>query len=495
MHLLDTIKAIHTLIPHSTILSSKRSIRSFLPFIGSLAKGLFGTATMSDVNLLARHINALNKRTELLTDVLHQHGDHLSSYMSVMDNRTTNLMSGIQTNSKEIATLANSMNLSLVTLQQSMFNISKILINLTNTGNILRSNLDQFQAAVQSLVMGRVSPLLLPKQTLTHALHKVQGILTKSYPGFYLTQLHPSFYYTNRNFMFMRNHSILYLTLRFPVSSHAQPLQLFKVISLPVPVNNTLKHATKLLDLPDFVALTHKHDYYLPLSSTQLTNCQHESVITCSFNIALIPSHVQQCTIALFNNDKKQVKSLCNFRFLENHLTHDIIELSSTSVLVYQSDTLAINCHNKQNLLPGCKFCVVNLPCKCSLSTKSLYLSPRLVQCYNNTQEVSVQYPVNLALLQEYFSDKQLSSTSGDKLFSTQVQLSVPNFSLYSHSISNTLAADQQMHLNLKKMTAAVRNDSKIFKTLSEPLLDGIISIQSEWPDLNAIFICTDLFL
>lgn len=106
-----------------------------------------------------------------------------------------------------------------------MFNISKILINLTNTGNILRSNLDQFQAAVQSLVMGRVSTLLLPKQTLTHALHKVQGILTQSYPGFYLTHLHPSFYYTNRNFMFIRNHSILYPTLRhvrFPVSSPAQ---------------------------------------------------------------------------------------------------------------------------------------------------------------------------------------------------------------------------------------------------------------------------------
>lgn len=44
-------------------------------------------------------------------------------------------------------------------------------------------------------------------------------------------------------------------------------------------------------------------------------------------------------------------------------------------------------------------------------------------------------------------------------------------------------------------MTATVRNDSKIFKTLSEPLLDGIISIQSEWPDLNAILVITSLSL
>lgn len=43
------------------------------------------------------------------------------------------------------------------------------------------------------------------------------------------------------------------------------------------------------------------------------------------------------------------------------------------------------------------------------------------------------------------------------------------------------------MHLSLKKMTAAARNDSKIFKTLTELLLDGLISLQSDWPDLNAI--------
>lgn len=38
LHLQETIKAIHTLIPHSTMFTSKRNIRSFLPFIGSLAK-------------------------------------------------------------------------------------------------------------------------------------------------------------------------------------------------------------------------------------------------------------------------------------------------------------------------------------------------------------------------------------------------------------------------------------------------------------------------
>ncbi|CAG2210083.1 unnamed protein product [Mytilus edulis] len=489
IHLIESIRSIKTLIPQNDILLKKRNARSFLPFIGSLAKGLFGTATMGDVNLLASHINQINQRTRLMARALEQHGDHLSSFMSLVDKRTTNLMDGIQQNSVEILAIANKFQMSLENTQSFFLNTTTLLTELTNKGNMLRSKVDQFQAAIQSLVEGRISPFLLPKHTLTLALHKIQTILTNSYPGFYLTQPHPSYYYTNSNFMFMRNHSKLFITLRFPISSLTHPLRLYKILSLPVPVNNSLKHATKLLDLPDFFAITHQHDYYLHISANELSNCKHESIVTCNFNKALIPTHVPQCTIGLFNNDINQVSQFCDFRFLKNHLTHDIIELSSTSVLVYQSDSLALNCPGKQTTLPGCKFCVIQLPCKCSLSTVSLYLPPRLVNCYNKTSELSVFHPINLAVLQEFFNQNKLKTILGDSLFSNQISMTIPNFKFYTHTMSNILAADHEVHLSLKKMSAAARNDSLIFKSLTEPLLYGQIELQSEWPDLNAILI------
>ena len=37
---------------------------ALLPFVGSLFKSIFGTPTMDDVNILAGHINTLNRRTE-----------------------------------------------------------------------------------------------------------------------------------------------------------------------------------------------------------------------------------------------------------------------------------------------------------------------------------------------------------------------------------------------------------------------------------------------
>ena len=68
--LLDTVVSIHTLIPQTKSFDASRSELSFLPFIGNLAKGLYGTSTVRDVNLLASYIYALNRKTRLVTHVL-----------------------------------------------------------------------------------------------------------------------------------------------------------------------------------------------------------------------------------------------------------------------------------------------------------------------------------------------------------------------------------------------------------------------------------------
>jgi len=483
----QTIMSISTLVPQTKIFDIERKQRSLLPFIGTLAKGLFGLATMSDVRLLANHINALNRRTQQIGHALQQHGDHLSSFMEVVDNRTTNLMHGIQENSKQIIGLTKSFESSLRTLEQNMMNMSKVLTTLSNNFNVLRSNLLQLQSSVQSLVEGKISPSLIPKIVLTKTLHKIQSTLTKYYPGFHLTHFHPTYYYTTSNFMFTRNHSSLYITVKFPVSSHSHPLQLYKILTFPVPANNSMNHATQLLDLPNYIAFTHQHDYYLPLKSSDLTNCVHGENTYCNYNMALTPTSNVQCSLALFQNDVNQVSKLCNFRFLENHVSHNIVELTPTSALVYHSEDIHIECPDSKKRIPGCIFCIVEIPCKCSLRTQNLYFSPRLVDCYNASRSIKVLHPVNLALVREFFDEKHFDHILADTLFPSPVQVSLPKFSFYSHKMSSILAADAKTHLSLKKMAKAAKRDALIFKTLAEPLLSGDINLSDTWPDVNAI--------
>ena len=484
-----TMRNIRNLIPQSKKFSFDRVTRSLLPFVGKMYKGLFGLATMEDVEIMASHINAITRRTNGLVKAFEQHNKHLSSFISVTDKRMTNLMNGIKLNNKEIVNMVNVMNFKFKDFENTVLNISSIILKQVDKANVLRSKFSNLEQAVQNLVDGRLTPYLIDSSTLTSVLHSINSKLRRSYKQFFLIHTDPNYYYSNANFVYARNHSSLYVTLKFPISSLRQPLKLYKVVSLPVPVKDTTSsdmHATQLLSLPDYFAITPHHDYYLPLSSSDLLNCQHDSIILCDINLVLTPITFPDCTMALFANDRNQIKKSCDFRFTQKLLKSQIIELTATSALVYNSKNLILDCPKEQQIVPGCAFCIIHVPCRCSVSTSTLYFSPRLVNCYNTSVAMTIVHPVNLALLQEFFDDSKLMSIFGDTTFPSPINLSVPEFQIYNHSFSEVIAKDQKDHLSLKKIATAVKKDQKVFQSLAEPLVDGLIDISPDWPDLNA---------
>ena len=488
-HLSTTLSAIKTLIPQTNLIKNKRKTRSLLPFIGSLSKGLFGTATMDDVNMLAGHINELNRRTSKLALAMEQHGKRLSSFMSLMDNRTSNLIEGLKVNSLKIDALARTFSKNLIQVEYAMSNISVIMLQQVTKATNVRSTFDKLLSATESLIEGKISPFLIPKGKMNSVIGKINQILQKSYKGFFLTHTDPSFFYSNAQFVYARSYSNIYITIKFPISAHKLPLQLYKVISLPVPVNRTSSHATQLLSLPSYIAVTNHHDHFVSLEPSQLVNCVHGKTILCNFNIPLTPITVPDCTMAIFANNVKQVHKLCDFRFVPHLLKPNIIELSPTSVLLYNIKNIALDCPEEKKVIPGCAFCIFTVPCKCSLSTSTLYYAPRLVDCYKSPSNLTTLHPLNLALLQHFFDDTKLGSLFGDTTFPSPINLSVPQFRIYNHSFNEVLANDKKFHLSLRKMSEAARNDQVIFSNLAEPLIDGEITIPDDWPDTNAIMI------
>ena len=93
----STVETIKKLVPKLDVHKS-RSRRSLLPFIGQFSKSLFGTATVDGVNILAKHMNAITKRTRQMASLLAQHEDDLSSFVTTANHRMDNLMKGIKEN-------------------------------------------------------------------------------------------------------------------------------------------------------------------------------------------------------------------------------------------------------------------------------------------------------------------------------------------------------------------------------------------------------------
>lgn len=484
-----TISNIHSLIPHTNLQQKVKAKRALLGFVGSLSKSLFGTATMDDVNILAQHINELTKTTITMSNTLQRHGAHFSSFMSYVDNRTSNLMKGIKENHEQIGSFITFYNARLTNLQYAILNFSTLLTNQVHEAALIRSNLGEFYNSMQSLVHGKLTPLLLPRRILVHTLKTIQSLLTNSYNNFYLSHSDPNYFYTNADFFYIRKHSSIFVTVKFPISSFNMPLTLYKITSLPVPVNNNTNHATQLLNLPNYIAFTNNREHYVHFSDLDLTRCSQSGPFACSFNKVLKPISSNDCALALYNNNKLQVKKLCDFKFIPNFIKSNLIELSDTSILAYNVRNLEIHCPNEQNAVKNCTFCIINLSCKCSVSADNLFFAERLMNCYNDSVEFSVVHPVNLALLQQFFNDQVLSNIFADSFFAEPINMQIPKFNFYNHSFQKVIAVDQQNHFNLEKVAKAARKEETIFQSLTQPLIEGQIDISPSWPDFNAILI------
>lgn len=94
----STVREINALIPpphRNQFISSFRSKRVILNFVGQISKSLFGTATSDDIYTLQRHMQLLNRNYVKIAKTMAVHEKHLSSFISTVDARFNNVMGAI----------------------------------------------------------------------------------------------------------------------------------------------------------------------------------------------------------------------------------------------------------------------------------------------------------------------------------------------------------------------------------------------------------------
>ena len=483
----NTLSAIAKLVPERKTILKSRTARSILPLIGDLSKTLFGTATIGDVELLAKHINALNKLTTNIVKSVSQHEDHLSSYIKTVDDRMNNLVKGIKENELAISHIHTQLYESFSNLEQSFSTMSVLIAKQIEKSRKLEHIFGELLEGIYSLVEGKLSPHLISPDTMLKSITDIQSILHNKFKGFHLVYTDPNEVFKNVDSIYARKNTKLYISVKFPISSFPQPLSLFHVLSFPVPINDTSNHATQLLNLPPFIAVTHDLQYYATFKNDDLDQCVKSKLISCKFNKVLTPVTHNSCILALFKNDKTLVKNLCDFRVSLEHLSPKIVALSHTSILIYKIKFLELDCKSGKRMIQGCKFCILNVPCQCSVTTTEMYLPPRLSACHENT--TSTIHPINLALLQQFFNDSSLKTIESNTLFDNPLLIEVPKFQIYNHSMNNIIADDRKAHLSLQKMAKAARKESVVFRSLTEPLISGNILLEDNWPTTDNVIL------
>ena len=274
---------------------------------------------MEDVNILKAHINALTKNSHKVAKFMKMQTNHFSSFISTTNERLDSIQESVMQNFQVITNLSKAIS---EQIQQAQSGILKLLgIHYTHmaASHKLLKQYDTLKRAIISLLEGKIPPSLISKSTLEHSFSEIKKILTNEYSNFYLTITDPDFFYNHGQFIFYLRPGKLYITVKYPISHKKEPLQLYKVIVMPLPLNESSNHATQLLNLPQYLAITNHQQFYITFDKDEIASCHKHNIFLCNFNKPLLPVTEKSCIISLFANDKRFVRLQISSKFVAAH--------------------------------------------------------------------------------------------------------------------------------------------------------------------------------
>ncbi len=141
------------------------------------------------------------------------------SYMTATDDRLTNLADGIAINQHNLVALALHVDSALTNMAVVWSRISHLMTQVVQISADIQGRAEELLVSVHDLVMGILSPSLLPPDILAEALRNIVIALVKTHPQFLLSQIDHMTYYVTGQFAIAGDDEAIYILMRFPLST------------------------------------------------------------------------------------------------------------------------------------------------------------------------------------------------------------------------------------------------------------------------------------
>jgi len=112
------------------------------------------------------------------------------------------------------------------------------------------------------------------------------------------------------------------LYVHFPIVHPTMTMQLFQIISHPVPINSSSSHTSKIANLPKYVAISTNHAHFVELNEAYIASCtQFGSTKLSSLSLLLTPISLETCSVILLLANTSSINNICEFDFHLNQMT------------------------------------------------------------------------------------------------------------------------------------------------------------------------------
>ena len=478
----NMIRRVHDLVPNivSAQQNRRRSSRGVFDFVGSASSWAFGTATMTDINELKKHIEDV----KLLADTAAADSAHVKSSMiaftQLSNERFDKLHQVVNEQQRAFSAIASEI--------QSIADSSKLELNaiVTISSELARyveihDTIQELELGVEDLINGQITPKLIDTNDINRALQNATITLGKQSMTLCVTTAKDV--YGSQSFDFARYMNDLFIRIRLPYTRHA-PMAVYKTFVLPIPIPGSQGLVTILKDFPRWLV---RSDNIIG----ELTEAPASPVIE-SYHIMFHNRHQFSCLFAIVSDDPEAVLANCDFTTRRAFIEPVYIRLNATTYVISnltKPRTLCKFNRRRPLSIEPCSPCLISLPCGCYVSSSEFRLAGP-IDCSDALSSASVLHGVNLIILQNFYDLANVTLT-GNTLFSpnrtyTPAPLRLP---IFGENTSRLLASDESIGYSLRKLVSSLANESIVLHSPSEAILYDYINrmaqIQNKFPNFH----------
>lgn len=485
--------------------------------IGQALGSAFGMPSYSDFKTISKHICELADTVNLNKQEIVKSNERLSSISSALNNRISVLQGGlvnlntrITETQQNLLKFCSSANASMERLDERI----RFLENVQEHLYYIMGSLQQFEfvaqehlyhtnnwiAGVYKLLEGYIPFQLVSTNDIESVLQHVRNTLLTSYINLRLVHPNPAFYYQMKHTVFTRSNHYLFITLHVPISDVGGLLGVYRIDNLHLRTAEHLVSSTKIVNLPDFFAITPNdgsRQYYMEISLPHFMSCKGEELKICETSRSLQSTNVLSCAAALFFDKNKSILEKCDIRYEHTDLPTEVIKIDDDEYLIHMQNaskelTWTMQCgilestNNKVTKfvkqIKSCNTCVLKVPCGCSVDGVDFMIPTRYSNCNISSQSktgyelIQKQYPISMPTVVNILPDDIVDKINGKTLLqsvnnNSPYATSSLSFNITRYKWEQVIARDKKFEADYLKLLKLHKKNASIYASASEEML------------------------
>ena len=484
--------------------------------IGTAVSDLIGLPTDEDIKIVDKHICELADVADLNRREMVISQERLSSISAAINNRATALQNGIiHINDRISDTQEQLINVSreIYDSQYQLQNrISKMFAaqnamylfvwHLSSFRETLDTNLryaENWTSGIRRLLSGYIPEELITIDDVRFVIDHVRTVVLRDHPHLMLVHPNPAFYFRVRSTVYSRSDNYTFITLEVPLQSAGGLLGVYRVDRTYIATAQHHNSSTRIMNLPDYFAITPDLKYYTALSTAHYSSCRGDEIRVCQTERSLQKSAHMTCAAALFFDRSPAIMSKCEIQYEHRSMPSEAILLEDHNYLIHTEHagpeiTWTLHCPYARKIamtdqfirqVPSCNSCIIRVPCECSLDGNDFYISLQLTDCPVSDRpsfpEITKLYTINLPLLTAMYDPNELLAYSGDSTFSRPLGIERINITIDDADWPEVVSSRDRYNLDFLRLMAQHNKSTTVYSDKAKYFLHKAM----DFNDLN----------